>query len=70
MVTDEWKSEKFTGFKIPFEVFDALVDAGVETIVFVDPNRGRYTSTVEDWQAFGAEYGDSWHLRQNWMARG
>jgi hypothetical protein len=70
MINDSWRSSKFTGYKIEYEVFEALIDAGVDTIVFVDPNRGRYTSSIEDWQEYSVLYDDFFHLRQSWMDYG
>lgn len=71
-VTDKERSTLFDGYTLPDDVFDQLVDHDVEYIVFIDPNRGRYTSTVEDWQSFGVQDGRSpdTHLRQSWMDRG
>lgn len=68
--TESYYSDKFYGFQIPDEVFDALIDAGVETIVFVDPGRGRYTSLIDDWLELGVDWNDSMHLRQSWMIHG
>ena len=68
--TDGWRSSKFTGFAISDEVLEALIDAGVELIVFVDPNRGRYTSSIDDWQEYGVDDDDVTHLRQSWMSYG
>jgi hypothetical protein len=70
ILTDAWRSSKFTGYYISDEVFEALIDAGVDTIVFVDPNRGRYTSTIDDWQEYGVYDDDGVHLRQSWMTYG
>ena len=70
LVTDGWRSGKFAGYSISDEVFEALIDAGVETVVFVDPNRGRCTSTIEDWQDYSVRDDDSLHLRQSWMSYG
>ena len=69
-VTDGWRSSKFTGFQISNEAFEALIDAGIEYVVFVDPNRGRYTSSIDDWQEFGVDEDDVIHLRQSWMSYG
>lgn len=71
-VTDNERSTLFDGYVLSDDVFDQLVDSDVENIVFIDPNRGRYTSTVEDWQEFGVQDGRSQytHLRQSWMDRG
>ena len=70
IVGELWRSPKFAGFHIPDEVFEALIDAGAETVVFIDPNRGRYTSTIEDWQDYGIDDDGSVHLRQSWMVYG
>lgn len=66
----EWYSDKFAGYRISEEAFYDLVDIGVETIVFVSPSRGRYTSTIDDWQEYGVWDDDEIHLRQSWMSYG
>ncbi len=68
-IDDTNMSHMFAGYKLPDSTLDELVDADIETVVFVDPNRGRYVSSLEDWQDYGvADNGDT-HLRQSRMVR-
>lgn len=67
--TDPYLSDMFAGYKLPDSVLDELVDENVDTIVFIDPNRGRYVSSVEDWQDYGVADGWFTHLRQSRMVR-
>jgi len=66
---DPYLSDMFAGYKLPDSVLDELVDADVETIVFIDPNRGRYVSSLDDWQDSGVADGWHTHLRQSRMVR-
>lgn len=69
---DEYKSDRFEGYRLPDYTMNQIVDAGIDFIVFLDPNRGRYTISVDDWldYAVDSEY-DQWtHCRQSWMDRG
>ena len=70
-VTDDNKSDKFEGYKLPESTLTQLVDAGVEVIVFIDPTRGRYVSDTDDWYEFGVWNDESGEvsLRQGWMDR-
>lgn len=71
-ITEAHKASKFEGYRLPDSTISQLVDAGAETIVFIDPNRGRYTSEIDDWYEFGVwdEFSGEVALRQSWMARG
>jgi hypothetical protein len=62
-------SKLFAGYKLPDYTLDELVDADVETVVFYDPNRGRYVSSLEDWQDYGVADDGYTHLRQSRMVR-
>lgn len=65
-------SSLFAGYTLTDLELDGFVDQGIEFIVFLDPNRGRYTSTISDWQDYGVS--DPTlpivHLRQSRMDRG
>ncbi len=65
--TDEYRSSLFAGYHLPSAMIDGLVDEGFETIVFLDPNRGRYVSTLDDWLDYGVERDGDIHLRQSRM---
>ncbi len=67
---DSYMSDIVTGFRVSESVIEALVDENVETLVFVDDGRGRYTSSIEDWQDYAVADGDFRHLRQSRMSRG
>lgn len=69
-ITDDVMSQMFAGYKLPDYTLDELVDADVETLAFVDPNRGRYVSSLEDWQDYGVADDNGYtHLRQSRMVR-
>lgn len=69
---DRHRSHLFPGFTLPSYILHNLGNEGVENIVFIDPNRGRYTSTLEDWIDSGVEDpAKMWtHLNQSRMTRG
>lgn len=69
-LTDEWRSGVVSGYRIPVEVFDKLVDEGIEWTVFIDPNRGRYTASIDDWLDYSFYEDDERHLSQSRMTRG
>lgn len=71
-ITDDERAAVFEGYRLPASTIQQLVDAGAETLVFVDPNRGRYVSEIDDWYEFGVwEDNDGIvALRQSWMSRG
>ena len=71
-VTDEHKSKKFEGYRLPESTIRQLIDNGVEYIALIDPNRGRYVSEIDDWYEYGVwdEFTGVVSLRQSWMARG
>jgi hypothetical protein len=68
-VNDTVTSDMFAGYKLSDATLDQLVDEGYDLIMFVDPNRGRYLSSIEDWQEFGVADGWNTHLRQSRMDR-
>lgn len=68
-VSDEYRSGLVDGYRLPEWVFEALVDENIETLAFVDSGRGRYTSSVEDWQDYGVLDDEFRHLRQSRMSR-
>lgn len=67
-VTDEWMSETLMGYVL--HNLDELVEDGVQWVMFVDPNRGRYTSSIEDWLEHSVLHNGAWHLSQSHMTRG
>lgn len=67
-VTPEWMSGEVVGYTLVN--LDELVDEGVQWVVFVDPNRGRYTSSIDDWLEYSILEDGRWHLRQSYMTRG
>lgn len=71
-VTDVERAGKFEGYRLPASTIQQLVDAGAETIVFIDPNRGRYVSEIDDWYEFGVwdDIDGEVSLRQSWLTRG
>ncbi len=69
-VDDAHMSGLVIGYRLSDTELDGFVDQGIEFIVFLDPNRGRYTSTVEDWQNYGVPTETDIHLRQSRMSRG
>ena len=68
-ITDEIKSGMFAGYRLPVEEIDGYIDDLIELIVFYDPNRGRYVSSIDDWQENGVDDGSHLHLRQSYMDR-
>lgn len=70
-VTPDVMSSQTTGYRFPVSTLDAIVEDGrVAWIIFVDPNRGRYTSDIEDWVEHSVLYDDGWHLSQRNMTHG
>lgn len=67
---DSLMSDIVTGVRMSESVIESLVDEGIETLVFVDDERGRYISSIEDWQDYAVAEGDFRHLRQSRMTRG
>ncbi len=68
-VDDSVMSDIFAGYVLPDATLDRLVDEGYDQIMFVDPARGRYVSSIEDWQDYGVPDSDTLatHLRQSRM---
>lgn len=66
----EHLSDILIGYAIDEDVFDAFVDDNVDYIVFIDPNRARYSSTVDDWLDYGTRTDGCIHLGQSRMSRG
>lgn len=69
-VTDEHKSDIMSGYVLTDTVIDELVDKDVRFIVFIDKERGRYTSTVEDWLDNAVWKDGENHLLQSKMTHG
>ena len=69
-VSDEWKSSILTGYKISDTLIDELVDNDVRFIMFIDPERGRYTSSIEDWLDNAVWDDGENHLLQSKMTHG
>lgn len=67
---DHYKSGKFAGYRLQSDVVDQLVDLDADWIVFLDPNRGRYTISLEDWQDYRIIDGEWEHVRQSRMSLG
>ena len=63
-------SDKLVGYMFPESLIDRLIDEGVNEVVIVDANRGRYCSSVEDWQEFGIVGDGDVHLAQARMSHG
>lgn len=71
-VTDKYKSSKVAGYRLSDWIIETLIDEAVEDLVFVDPNRGRYTISLDDWMEhrIWSDH-DQWqHVPQSRMARG
>jgi acyl CoA:acetate/3-ketoacid CoA transferase alpha subunit len=69
-VYSEHMSELFPGFKLPSSIVDGLVDQGVTMLVFVDPNRGRFSISMDDWIDYRVIDNVYDHIRQSRMDRG
>lgn len=63
-------SDMFAGYVLTDDTLSWLVDEDYDTVVLIDPNRGRYVSDVEDWLDYGVPDGHGQtHLRQSRMER-
>jgi hypothetical protein len=72
VVTDRVKSDKLVGYRLPASLIERLIDENVDNIIFVDPNRGRYTISLDDWLDYRV-WGDTdqyQHVSQGFMDRG
>ena len=71
IVDEAHRSGLVTGFRLSEQELYTLVDEGVDLVVFVDPNRGRYISAIEDWQdrSVADPMSEHRHLRQSYMNR-
>lgn len=71
MVDDAHRSNLFAGYRLSETELYTMVDDGVDLVVFVDPNRGRYISAIEDWQDHFVDdpVTEHRHLRQSLMNR-
>jgi hypothetical protein len=69
-LTDEYKSDILNGYRLSDSIIDELVDLDVMLIVFIDKERGRYTSTIEDWIDNSVWKDGENHLLQSKMSRG
>lgn len=75
IVTDQFKSNKLSGYRLSDEIIGQLMENDVEFIVFVEvdgPRKGRYTIDLEDWLDYRLwSEGDQWqHVARSRFDRG